>query len=72
MRATQTNVIPAQIGKRRMGQAQRAHQCAERDGPAALGPSYRYFVPHEFPEYAAKTQPGSVNLKFLALIVTAP
>jgi len=47
----------------RMGQAQRAHRCTARDGPAALGPSYRYFVPYEFPEYAAKTQPGSVNLR---------
>ena len=35
MRATQTNVIPAHAGVHLSGSA-------ERDGPAALGPSYGY------------------------------
>ena len=45
-----------------MGQAQQAHHARCNDGPTALGPTYRYFVPREFPECAAKTRPGSGNL----------
>jgi len=45
-----TEIFDTERTNRRMGQAQRAHRCSERDGPAALGPSYRYFVPCEFPE----------------------
>ncbi len=46
----------------RMGQAQRALHARCIDGPAALGPSYDYFVPLELPEFTNITRPGSGNL----------